>query len=178
MMACRWALRLTPSHLSGGKDVCWSALTCEDLIGLAQHDHRQANRDPGVVCKIMLGRAFWTVSIVLSAQPPLKNEQMVGSGPRIEPVVLAAYPHTDLSGSGLAALSIVGSNDGIVRYGNYEGSRALLPENARERVIEGGNHAGFGDYGAQLGDMEATIASDEQQAISTDEIASLIDDLL
>lgn len=93
-------------------------------------------------------------------------------------VFLAAYPHTDLSGSGLAALSIVGSNDGIVRYGNYEGSRALLPENARERVIEGGNHAGFGDYGAQLGDMETTIASDEQQAISTDEIASLIDDLL
>ena len=92
-------------------------------------------------------------------------------------VFLGAFPQTDLSGSGLAALSIVGSNDGVVRMGNYEGARALLPSDARERVIEGGNHAGFGDYGAQDGDMEATIRPEEQQAIAVEEIIALIDGL-
>lgn len=92
-------------------------------------------------------------------------------------VFLGAFPQTDLSRSGLASLSIVGSNDGIVRMGNYEGARALLPGDARERVIEGGNHAGFGNYGPQAGDMEATIAPDEQQAIAVEEIISLIDGL-
>ncbi len=92
-------------------------------------------------------------------------------------VFLGAFPQTDLSEHDLAALSIVGSNDGVVRMGNYEGARALLPEGAREYVIEGGNHAGFGDYGAQAGDLEATITPDEQQAITVREIASLIDGL-
>ena len=33
-------------------------------------------------------------------------------------------------------------------------------------VIEGGNHAQFGNYGKQTGDPDATISSEEQQNIA------------
>lgn len=33
-------------------------------------------------------------------------------------------------------------------------------------VIEGGNHAQFGNYGKQKGDLDATISSEEQQSIA------------
>ena len=42
-------------------------------------------------------------------------------------------------------------------------SLAKLPKNARYRRIEGGNHAGFGNYGEQPGDNPATIPSSQQQ---------------
>lgn len=43
-------------------------------------------------------------------------------------------------------------------------------------MIEGGNHAGFGDYGPQQGDGEATISADEQQEIAADAVAVAIKD--
>ncbi|MCX7670372.1 MAG: alpha/beta hydrolase, partial [Anaerolineae bacterium] len=45
-----------------------------------------------------------------------------------------------------------------------EASKPLLPPTTRYVVIEGGNHAGFGRYGAQSGDGQATIAADVQEA--------------
>ena len=41
-------------------------------------------------------------------------------------------------------------------------------------VIEGGNHAQFGNYGKQKGDVDATISSDEQQAIAAEAIKNFI----
>ena len=41
-----------------------------------------------------------------------------------------------------------------------------------EVVIDGGNHAGFGEYGAQAGDHEAEISSAEQQQTAADAIAA------
>ncbi len=42
-------------------------------------------------------------------------------------------------------------------------------------VIEGGNHAQFGNYGKQLGDPEATITADEQQQVTADAIKEFLD---
>ena len=78
-------------------------------------------------------------------------------------VLLAAYPDGDLSGYEGAVLSIVGSNDGVLNRAKYEEARSKLPADAQEVVIEGGNHAYYGNYGEQIGDGAATISREEQQ---------------
>ena len=40
--------------------------------------------------------------------------------------------------------------------------------------IEGGNHAQFGNYGPQKGDLPATISAEEQQAQAVDAITYFI----
>jgi hypothetical protein len=86
-------------------------------------------------------------------------------------VLLAAYSTDDLTESGLAVYSAYGTEDGILNRANYERDEANLPSGWRELVIDGGNHAQFGDYGAQRGDGTATIAPEEQ----VDEAVSFID---
>jgi hypothetical protein len=41
-------------------------------------------------------------------------------------------------------------------------ARLLLPPTTTYRPIDGGNHAQFGSYGAQMGDHAATIPAAEQ----------------
>ena len=53
---------------------------------------------------------------------------------------------------------------------NYEKKLVKLPENTSYLVIDGGNHAGFGMYGEQKGDGNATITRAEQIAIVTEMI--------
>jgi pimeloyl-ACP methyl ester carboxylesterase len=81
-------------------------------------------------------------------------------------VLWASYPESskDLSQSGLAAMSIYGTRDGVALPATIEASRPLLPDAAQWVAIEGGNHAQFGWYGAQAGDQEATITHEAQQA--------------
>ena len=45
----------------------------------------------------------------------------------------------------------------------YEDAKSRLPESTLYKVIEGGNHSGFGLYGQQNGDGEATMSAEEQQ---------------
>ena len=47
------------------------------------------------------------------------------------------------------------------------------PDDYAELVIEGGNHAQFGDYGAQDGDGTPTITNEEQITRTADAIADL-----
>lgn len=49
-----------------------------------------------------------------------------------------------------------------------------MPADFNELVIEGGNHAGFGSYGAQAGDGEATISQEKQWRQTADEILNCI----
>ena len=92
-------------------------------------------------------------------------------------VFLAAYPAADLSGFGGSALSIVGDADGVLNRKSYEEARPKLPEDAREYVIEGGNHAYFGNYGEQAGDGAAAITREDQQAQTAREVARFVDKL-
>lgn len=89
-------------------------------------------------------------------------------------VLLAAYPSKSLSETGLRVLSIYGSNDGVMNKSKYEKSKAKLPADFTEQVIEGGNHAGFGFYGEQQGDGEAQISAAEQSYMTAIYIADFI----
>jgi hypothetical protein len=81
-------------------------------------------------------------------------------------VLWAAYPAegTDLSATDLAVASISASEDGLASPEEIAASAARLPADTSFVEIEGGNHAGFGSYGAQSGDGEATISAADQQA--------------
>lgn len=79
-------------------------------------------------------------------------------------ILLAAYSTADLSESPFEALTIYGDKDGVLdmeKYGKYYDN--LPAALTYEEIIEGGNHAQFGDYGAQKGDGEAEIDGEEQR---------------
>ncbi|WP_405340399.1 alpha/beta fold hydrolase [Ruminococcus sp.] len=77
-------------------------------------------------------------------------------------VLLAAYPTKPLDKS-LGLLSVYGTEDKVLDRDAYENAKAYFPSNTTETVIDGGNHAQFGNYGAQKGDGEAAITAKEQQ---------------
>lgn len=77
-------------------------------------------------------------------------------------ILLAAYP-TKLVPDGLAVCSIYGSLDTKLDKEAYEDCRKNFPADCEEVIIEGGNHAQFGDYGPQKGDSPAEITPEEQQ---------------
>ncbi len=95
------------------------------------------------------------------------------AGDFAEVALLASYSDVDLASLGGGALCVVGSQDGVLNRKSYEESRKNLPSDARELVIDGGNHANFGNYGDQAGDGAATISREEQQGRCADAIAAL-----
>lgn len=75
-------------------------------------------------------------------------------------IFMAAYPTKSLEGH--SVLSLYGSQDEVLNMQHYKNSMSFMPDNFTEAVIEGGNHAQFGDYGKQKGDGEAEIPAKEQ----------------
>ena len=86
-------------------------------------------------------------------------------------VLLAAYPTASLDADGFKVVSVYGSEDGVLNQDKYKNSLKYMPADFSELVIEGGNHAGFGSYGAQAGDGEAAISQEEQWEQTADIIA-------
>ena len=75
----------------------------------------------------------------------------------------ASYPADDsFKNSDIKVVSIYGTND-MAGMQKFEDTKALLPQDTQFVVIDGGNHAQFGDYGPQPGDNPATISRAEQQ---------------
>lgn len=60
-------------------------------------------------------------------------------------------------------LSIVGMKDGVLNQSSYDKAKTYLPQQTINVALEGGNHAGFGSYGAQKGDNQADISNEKQQ---------------
>lgn len=89
-------------------------------------------------------------------------------------VLFGSYCANDLSESELAALSISGSEDGLSTPEKIDEAAHLLPADTVFVVIEGGNHAGFGAYGPQAGDGEATIPPAEIRAQITDALTPFL----
>ena len=89
----------------------------------------------------------------------------------------AAYPpgDTDLSDSDVLVTSIFATEDGLTTGAEIEESRAQLPASTTFVEIAGGNHAGFGWYGAQDGDGQATITREEQQEQAVEATLELIE---
>ena len=87
-------------------------------------------------------------------------------------VLFASYCANDLSATDLAVLSIAGSEDGLSTPEKIADAAGLLPASATFVEIEGLNHAGFGDYGRQSGDNEATISRPEGRAAITEALTA------
>ena len=66
-------------------------------------------------------------------------------------VLYAAYCDRDISGTGLAALSVTGSSDTVLDRDTYEANRGNLPADATVRELPL-NHTQFGSYRGQRGD--------------------------
>ena len=77
----------------------------------------------------------------------------------------AAYPadNVDLSKLPIRFVSIRGSNDGLVTEAKVQNSLKNLPPDTEVILIDGGNHAQYGNYGPQAGDGQATLSREEQQ---------------
>lgn len=80
-------------------------------------------------------------------------------------VLLGAYPISD---NDVPNLAMVGSEDGII---DQEKAKEL--ENPI--IIQGGNHANFGNYGFQKGDGKGSLSREEQQNITVEEILKFIE---
>lgn len=89
-------------------------------------------------------------------------------------ILLASYSTAALQDSGLDVVSIYGSNDRVLNLEKYDKYRENLPENFKEEVIEGGNHAYFGKYGFQEGDGDANITNENQIKSTIDIVATEI----
>ena len=92
-------------------------------------------------------------------------------------VMMAAFPEVqfDFTERNLAVASIYGSLDGLATVEEVEASRPLLPDDAEFILIEGGNHAQFGWYGAQAGDNEAIISHEEQYEQIVDGVIGVLE---
>ena len=86
-------------------------------------------------------------------------------------VLLAAYTTKEVDEP---TLEIYGSEDGVLNMQKLRDGDKLYTQKPLHEVIEGGNHAQFGDYGEQKGDGKATIAREKQQQITIEKIESLI----
>lgn len=85
-------------------------------------------------------------------------------------ILLASYSTTKIKNN---VLTIYGSNDGILNIEKYKENKINIPNN-KEIIITGGNHAYFGNYGKQKGDIEATITRNSQQTTTIIEILDFI----
>lgn len=72
--------------------------------------------------------------------------------------LLATIPFGDLSGVSIPVYSIYGDTDGLITLSAIEENRAALPASTEYVLIEGANHAQFGDYGTQRNDLPAVIS--------------------
>ena len=97
-----------------------------------------------------------------------------GHADKLEGVaLLAAYGSESLASTGLGIEVVYGSADGVVNRESLKKCMDTLPAGS-VCEIEGGNHAGFGDYGPQSGDGDATVSADEQQEQAAEAISAAI----
>lgn len=92
-------------------------------------------------------------------------------------ILFGSYCVDDLSDSALEVLSIVAENDGLSTPDDVASRSGNLPDNAVTVLIEGANHASFGDYGAQPGDGTATIDRQAARAEIADAVAEFVGEL-
>ncbi|MBR1873541.1 MAG: alpha/beta hydrolase [Eubacterium sp.] len=90
-------------------------------------------------------------------------------------VMLAAYTDEKLP-DGLKMITFTATEDGVLNRDAYEEAKKNWPNDVTEVSIDGGNHAGFGDYGEQSGDNTATISPEEQMLRVADDTIAFVRD--
>lgn len=102
---------------------------------------------------------------------------MLADDPDVTGLILfGSYCANDLSSTDLRVLSIGGSQDGLTTPEKIEDAAGLLPASTTFVEIEGLNHAGFGNYGAQAGDGVSSLTRDESRDAITDALANFLGD--
>ena len=98
--------------------------------------------------------------------------------------LLAAYSVNDLAEVDIPVISMTGSEDQILDQTKFNDNKVNLPSELEVTThaelnmgstvgatiyykVDGGNHAQFGNYGAQSGDGTATITAEAQQLLVT-----------
>ncbi|MDN6139540.1 MAG: alpha/beta hydrolase [Tetragenococcus koreensis] len=94
-------------------------------------------------------------------------------------IFLASYPDEKgtLKNTDLSVLSITASNDKVLDMTKYRKAKVYMPKRTTFAEIKGGNHAGFGSYGAQKGDGTATISNEDQQIKISHQIVTWLKEL-
>lgn len=107
----------------------------------------------------------------------MSSEYAVKNPSRIKGVILlGAYTSGDLKNTDLRLLSIYGSEDKILNREALENSKTKEPRDTTIKLLQGGNHAYFGNYKDQKGDGIAYITNDEQQNLTSDIIVQFIEE--
>jgi len=91
-------------------------------------------------------------------------------------VFLAAYPPdgTDLREAVGKVASVYGDRDPGLKMENVNSTKSLLPTDSVFTQIKGANHAQWGSYGPQPGDMSATIGPAEQLSYAIDAVRDVL----
>jgi len=89
--------------------------------------------------------------------------------------LFGSYCANDLSDSGLAVVSIAASEDGLSTQTKIKDAAHELPADTEFAVIDGANHASFGDYGRQPGDGTATASDEDVRDEITGLVAALVE---
>ena len=82
-------------------------------------------------------------------------------------ILLASYSTAGLDDS-LTTILIYGSEDQVLNREEYEENLVNVPASHIEQILEGGNHAQFGSYGAQTGDGTPRISQEQQISQTVD----------
>ena len=90
-----------------------------------------------------------------------------------------SYPpdSSDLSDNAIAALSIFGTMNNFPNTENFNDKKHLMPPDTVYIGIEGANHAQFGDYGLQKGDVIASMSMVKQHLRVAEIMLDFISDL-
>ena len=91
-------------------------------------------------------------------------------------VFLAAYPPdgTNLREAVGIVASVYGDRDGGLKMEKVNSTKELLPTNSIFTEIKGANHAQWGSYGPQPGDLSATISPAEQLSYAIDAVKAVL----
>lgn len=89
-------------------------------------------------------------------------------------IMLAAYPSKALVSEDLKVLSVYGNKDEVINREKLKAGTELVPEHYTEIGLGGANHAGFGNYGPQEGDGEASMEREKQQEMTVNYIVKMI----
>lgn len=92
-------------------------------------------------------------------------------------MLFGSYCVDDLADSGLAVVSFVGENDGVSTPDDIAARAGNLPGDTVTVVLEGANHASFGDYGVQPGDGVATVDSETVRVLIAEAAAEFVSDV-
>jgi len=111
---------------------------------------------PGIASWVLCGHSLG--GTIAASQVRKHGERFNGL------ILMAAYPpeSDSLAASSVPVLTLYASEDGLATREKVEKAKTLLPPHAKVVEIRGGNHAGFGSYGAQPGDGAASISEEEQ----------------